>query len=90
MASPVTRNDKRFSCWICKHFQPLLQQGEPYDGSGECRALPPAACCSIDGGEGPTKEEPVYPRIHYAIDTWCSTWMQRRAEEDLGTIPGRG
>jgi len=84
MASPVTRNDKRFSCWICKHFQPMVYQGE-MDGSGECRALPPAACCVL-GGESP-KDEPVFPPIVYAGHTWCSAWMQRRNEESLGTIP---
>lgn len=83
MASPVTRNDKNFSCWTCKHFQPLIYGGTPYDGSGECRALPPAACCSL-GGEMP-KEEPVFPPITYAAETWCSAWMQIR--ESFGTIP---
>jgi len=69
---PVTDNSKRFSCWSCKHFQAGEAQGV-LDGSGECRALPPAACCTLG------KEfEPIFPEILEGEDTWCSAWMQGR------------
>lgn len=68
---PVTDNSKDFSCWTCKHFQAGENQGG-LDGSGECRALPPAACCTAE------KDEPVFPEIGDGVETWCSAWMQSR------------
>lgn len=81
-------NSRAISCWTCKHFQPLLDERVappiPADGSGECRALPPAACCSV---ESPSAE-PIYPEIVDSEITWCSAWMQTR--DPLGDYPGVG
>lgn len=70
---PVLDNSKRFSCWTCKHFQAGEDRPGHLDGSGECRVLPPAECCTED------KTEPVFPEIGSALFTWCSAWMKSRA-----------
>jgi hypothetical protein len=77
---PVLNNDKRFSCWECKHYQAIYAQGEPTN-VGECRCVPPAACCDTE------RDEPIFPGISSAVQTWCSAWMQRRAGTGLGTRP---
>lgn len=77
---PVMDNSKRFSCWTCKHFQEAEGAPGVLDGSGDCRALPPAACCEKD------ETEPVFPHILNGASSWCSAWMQRRLP-GLGVCP---
>jgi hypothetical protein len=75
---PLEINTRRFSCWVCKHFQPAYFEGE-LSGAGECRAIPPLPVQGDDVGE------PVFPVIKHGALSWCSAWMQSRT--NLGTPP---
>lgn len=79
MATPyanVYDNDKTFTCVQCRHFAPLYENEIPSVIAGECRALPPAACCSAVKYSAP----PVFPILGLgaaAQKTWCSSWQQK-------------
>lgn len=74
MGAPITNNSKSYSCWNCDKFQPAAAQEGVYDGSGECRAFPPAQCCSVD------ETEPVFAEITFGPSFWCAAWKRRNPE----------
>lgn len=67
--------NKPFSCWNCKHYQ-ARHVGPISQNNGECRALPPAACCP-PRGEG-ARLDPVFPIVTTADKTWCSAWEEQK------------